>query len=223
MHLQQVKISVCGGMLGEAFYKNFKEAYELKCTDIDVNEEWLGFLDFRELEAYIGDVKSRYPKREITRKMSPLTYEILKIRALVSPTAPFDYRPDYYANHYIEPVFKNACLKGMSAKHLRSTAAGHVYLRERDIYAASSFLRHSSVQVTEQNYVGLLDKEKYDSPRTLEDIFLACLQNINNNGCKWDQMSEEEEAKLCGDIAKGLEELLLKIQEDTASNETVSS
>ena len=36
-----------GGMLGEAFYQQFKGEYELKCSDIDVNEEWLSYLDFR--------------------------------------------------------------------------------------------------------------------------------------------------------------------------------
>jgi len=30
-------------MLGEAFYMQFKEKYELKCTDIDVNENWFLF------------------------------------------------------------------------------------------------------------------------------------------------------------------------------------
>ena len=41
-----------GGMLGEAFFKVFSEDYELKCTDIDVNEEWLSYTDFRDLESY---------------------------------------------------------------------------------------------------------------------------------------------------------------------------
>lgn len=43
-------------MLGDAFYKNFKNDYDLKCTDIDLNEEWLQFLDFRDFEAYRTDV-----------------------------------------------------------------------------------------------------------------------------------------------------------------------
>ena len=47
----------CGGMLGEAFYKQFKDQYQLKCTDIDVNEEWLGYLDFRDFKNYRKDVK----------------------------------------------------------------------------------------------------------------------------------------------------------------------
>lgn len=43
-------------MLGEAFYTQFKDDYMLKCTDKDVNESWLSFLDFRDLDAYRKDV-----------------------------------------------------------------------------------------------------------------------------------------------------------------------
>lgn len=43
-------------MLGKAFYEEFKNDYSLKCTDKDVNEEWLTFLDFRDLEKYRNDV-----------------------------------------------------------------------------------------------------------------------------------------------------------------------
>jgi dTDP-4-dehydrorhamnose reductase len=50
-----------GGMLGEAFYKKFKDDYSLKCTDIDVNEEWLSYLDFRDFESYKKDVKNFQP------------------------------------------------------------------------------------------------------------------------------------------------------------------
>ena len=46
----------CGGMLGEAFYMQFKEEFELKCTDIDVNERWLSYLDFRDFNSYRQDV-----------------------------------------------------------------------------------------------------------------------------------------------------------------------
>lgn len=51
----------CGGMLGEAFYENFKNDFELKCTDKDVNEDWLSFLDFRDNDAYVNDVESFNP------------------------------------------------------------------------------------------------------------------------------------------------------------------
>ena len=53
---QKVYMAGCGGMLGEAFYKVFNIDYELKCTDKDVNEDWLSFLDFRDFEAYRADV-----------------------------------------------------------------------------------------------------------------------------------------------------------------------
>jgi dTDP-4-dehydrorhamnose reductase len=43
-------------MLGEAFYRQFSSNYELKCTDIDVNEKWLEYLDFRNYDDYKNDV-----------------------------------------------------------------------------------------------------------------------------------------------------------------------
>lgn len=43
-------------MLGDAFYKQFKKVYKLKCTDIDINEKWLSFLDFRMFDEYKRDV-----------------------------------------------------------------------------------------------------------------------------------------------------------------------
>ena len=53
---KKIYIAGCGGMLGEAFYAQFKNDYEVKCTDKDVNEEWISFLDFRNFEAYKTDV-----------------------------------------------------------------------------------------------------------------------------------------------------------------------
>ncbi len=45
-----------GGMLGSSFYDVFKESYEVKCTDIDVNSHWLSYMDFRDLKSYEKDV-----------------------------------------------------------------------------------------------------------------------------------------------------------------------
>lgn len=53
---KKIYIAGCGGMLGEAFYTQFKDDFELRCTDKDVNEEWLSFLDFRDYDAYKNDV-----------------------------------------------------------------------------------------------------------------------------------------------------------------------
>lgn len=54
-------MSGCGGMLGDAFYHVFKNNYELKCTDIDINENWLEYLDFRNFKEYIKSVTNFKP------------------------------------------------------------------------------------------------------------------------------------------------------------------
>jgi dTDP-4-dehydrorhamnose reductase len=59
--MKKIYIAGSGGMLGEAFYTQFKNEYTLKCTDKDVNEEWISFLDFRDLEAYKKDVEAFKP------------------------------------------------------------------------------------------------------------------------------------------------------------------
>lgn len=58
---KKIYIAGSGGMLGEAFYAQFKGDYEIKCTDKDVNEDWLSFLDFRERDNYIRDVEQFNP------------------------------------------------------------------------------------------------------------------------------------------------------------------
>jgi dTDP-4-dehydrorhamnose reductase len=58
---KKIYIAGCGGMLGEAFYKVFEQEYDVKCTDIDVNDHWLSYLDFRNLELYKKDVESFQP------------------------------------------------------------------------------------------------------------------------------------------------------------------
>ncbi|GAA3966157.1 SDR family oxidoreductase [Mucilaginibacter dorajii] len=59
--MKKIYIAGSGGMLGEAFYRVFKDDYEIKCTDKDVNTDWLSFLDFRDLEKYKQDVESFKP------------------------------------------------------------------------------------------------------------------------------------------------------------------
>src|SRR3954470_15873947 len=58
---KKIYMAGVGGMLGEGFYTIFKKDYELKCTDIDVNEPWLSYLDFRDYEAYKKDVHAFKP------------------------------------------------------------------------------------------------------------------------------------------------------------------
>ncbi|HEX5184734.1 MAG TPA: NAD(P)-dependent oxidoreductase [Allosphingosinicella sp.] len=58
---KRIYIAGCGGMLGEAFHRIFSERFDLKCTDIDVNDSWLSYLDFRDLDAYRADVNGFRP------------------------------------------------------------------------------------------------------------------------------------------------------------------
>ena len=59
--MKRIYIAGCGGMLGEAFYFQFTNNYELKCTDKDVNADWLSFMDFRDYDAYKRDVTAFKP------------------------------------------------------------------------------------------------------------------------------------------------------------------
>ena len=61
MKKKKIYIAGCGGMLGEAFYQQFKDEYELQCSDKDVNAAWLSFLDFRDFNTYKEDVKAFLP------------------------------------------------------------------------------------------------------------------------------------------------------------------
>ena len=53
---KKIYIAGCGGMLGEAFHKIFSKDYELLCSDIDLNEPWLKYMDFRDFDAYLKSV-----------------------------------------------------------------------------------------------------------------------------------------------------------------------
>jgi dTDP-4-dehydrorhamnose reductase len=54
--MKRIYMAGSGGMLGDAFYRIFGAEFDLKCTDIDVNEAWLSYLDFRDYDAYRDDV-----------------------------------------------------------------------------------------------------------------------------------------------------------------------
>lgn len=54
--MKRIYIAGCGGMLGEAFYHQFRDGYDLMCTDKDVNEPWIKYRDFRHFDAYRDDV-----------------------------------------------------------------------------------------------------------------------------------------------------------------------
>ncbi len=59
--MKRIYIAGGGGMLGEAFYQVFKSEFELRITDIDINEDWIHFLDFRDFDSYRNDILSFKP------------------------------------------------------------------------------------------------------------------------------------------------------------------
>lgn len=56
MTIKRIYMAGAGGMLGEAFYQVFRDGHELRCSDKDVNADWLHFLDFRDRDAYRREV-----------------------------------------------------------------------------------------------------------------------------------------------------------------------
>ena len=59
---KKMYIAGCGGMLGDAFYKFYKNKYILKCTDKNTkNYKWLQYLDFNNYKNYQSDVKKFKP------------------------------------------------------------------------------------------------------------------------------------------------------------------
>ncbi len=60
-YMKKVFMAGAGGMLGQAFYEEFSKTYQVKCTDIDVNESWLSFGDFRDLDDYKHQVETYRP------------------------------------------------------------------------------------------------------------------------------------------------------------------
>jgi dTDP-4-dehydrorhamnose reductase len=57
----RIYIAGAGGMLGDAFHRVFGPAHELRCSDIDVNAQWISPLDFRDFDSYRADVADFRP------------------------------------------------------------------------------------------------------------------------------------------------------------------
>lgn len=59
--MKKIYIAGSGGMLGDAFYHEFKSSYELKCSDLDDSEDWISHLDFRDYKKYRDEVMGFAP------------------------------------------------------------------------------------------------------------------------------------------------------------------
>ncbi|PIP86869.1 NAD(P)-dependent oxidoreductase [Candidatus Campbellbacteria bacterium CG22_combo_CG10-13_8_21_14_all_36_13] len=59
----KIVITGCGGMLGEAVYSEFKDICKVYASDIDLNEDWLEYLDVSSANAvaeYLENIKPDY-------------------------------------------------------------------------------------------------------------------------------------------------------------------
>jgi dTDP-4-dehydrorhamnose reductase len=52
MKRKKILITGCGGMLGKAAYEILSKKFDVVATDIDLNEEWLKYLDVREISDF---------------------------------------------------------------------------------------------------------------------------------------------------------------------------
>jgi len=59
--MKKIYIAGSAGMLGDAFYQEFKSSYELKCSDLDDSEDWISYLDFRDYKKYRDEVMDFAP------------------------------------------------------------------------------------------------------------------------------------------------------------------
>lgn len=57
----KIYIAGSGGMLGEAMERVLSPSHDLKCTDIDLNADWLDFCDFRDFVDYKDSVEKFAP------------------------------------------------------------------------------------------------------------------------------------------------------------------
>ncbi|MFQ6676620.1 MAG: tyrosine-type recombinase/integrase, partial [Fidelibacterota bacterium] len=74
-------------------------------------------------------------------------------------------------------AFKKAGIDDISTHNLRRTAGTYYYMATRDIFSTSRFLGHSSVNVTEKHYVGLIQSLQTQ----YADEFDKTLTNILEN------------------------------------------
>jgi dTDP-4-dehydrorhamnose reductase len=58
---KRIYVAGAGGMLGDGFHRIFGGANTLRCTDKDVNAQWLSYLDFRDADHYRRDVEAFRP------------------------------------------------------------------------------------------------------------------------------------------------------------------
>jgi len=151
----KIYIAGCGGMLGEAFYNQLINGNTLRCTDIDLNDEWLSFLDFRNYNDYKNDVVKfnpdwlfhigaftdleyceLHPTATIKTNTQSVEHAVkiannLKIPLLYISTAGiFNGKKDYYDESDIpDPICNYAKSKYLGEKYVQENSNNHLICR----------------------------------------------------------------------------------------------
>ena len=133
-----------------------------------------------------GQAAIRFPKTKggKTRTISKteIMREVLESRKHI-PGGPFHFTKNEVYKR-IKWLFRQAGVENASVHTLRKTCGAWYYQATRDIYAASMYLGHSSVKVTEKHYCGLIQALQTEYSAMFEQALDTNLQSACNSGTK---------------------------------------
>ena len=115
---------------------------------------------------------TRFPKTKWSKSRTiPKTdtiKQVLESRKHV-PDGPFPFNRDQVYRR-VKYILMKSGIKDASTHTLRKTAGAWYYMATRDIFATSRFLGHSSVNVTEKHYTGLIQSLQIEYSNAFEQI-----------------------------------------------------
>ena len=115
---------------------------------------------------------TKFSKSRTIRKPDIIA-DILKSRKHLTE-GPFRFTKDHVYTR-VKWLLRRASIYDASPHTLRKTAGAWFYMATRDIFAASRFLGHSSVAVTEQHYIGLIQSLEVEYMTQFEGALKAKL------------------------------------------------
>jgi integrase len=112
-------------------------------------------------------------------RVIPLTKhvnDVLESRRGISD-GPFPLTSDMIANR-VNYVFRRAGIENATPHTLRKIAGAYYYVATRDIFAASRFLGHSSVTITESHYVGLIQSLQVKYSNQFDSVVADTMSSV---------------------------------------------
>ncbi|MCH8024557.1 MAG: site-specific integrase, partial [Candidatus Marinimicrobia bacterium] len=155
--------------------------------------------------ANVGQGALHFPHTKMSKSrtipMPEKVREILESRKHL-PEGPFPFTTAV-AYSRIKRFFRGIGIQDASPHTLRKTAGSLFYLATRDIFAASRFLGHSSVTVTEQHYQGLIQSLQVENARKFEDVLSRNLLHICYDTTKGHQSPPIDNDAVGSDLPTG--------------------